>query len=1233
MHRRRIYLLFTTILLIVALMPIKAESADKIVKIGYIPNHGVMNEPYVRGHEGYGYEYFDEISRYTNHEYEFVLLPSWGEAFEYLDSGKIDLLGPTSKTPEREEKYLFTDFPFGKQELFLSALESSEIYYNDFEKFNGLSVGLVEDNAFKPMLEEFIENNNLSMEIIEVEDTSNSDGLINGDYDLRLDSSIYVTDNTKVVTKLGVDDFYFVGRKNEQALINEIDAAIAQIYENDMLFADQLFIEYFGDYSYAKTALTTEELDILKRKPIYNVGYNISQYPISYLDGNDRPNGIGIDVMNQLAFEAGIELNYIPIDSRFDEYIDYDFNICTTKNCLIKGDNLSEPYMFQPIVVLVNNDLELDEIKDVVAVDYGSISLESYNEYFNGVNIIKTSSIRNASNLFENNTVDAMITSLNVADAMMNQNSYKRYRIEQLDITLPVNIAYSNTLPNAVVDIFDKLINNLDDEYIQTVTIENMSELEKEHNIYELIFNYRYIITIILVTITAIFLLLIILFTKRRKDALDRQLNFDNLTGLMTKRKFTAELKKILHNAERGEYQITVLDIDNFKYINNNFGYDEGNKVLVSLGKHLKKCMPHNTLIARETNDTFIILTKYHNNWEASCGKRSCTQCMSQRIAKDIGRAYQMNISKGVYVINDTNLSIEYMIDCAHAAKQQGKNTYGYTQYYFSEEMAEAQKRKDLIVSHMERALVNKEFYILLQPKYHLKTEQIVGAEALIRWQTRDGYTIFPNEFIPLFENNGFIKNIDTFIFEEVCKLISSTSYELPVISVNLSAISLLEESTITTYESLLKQYKVDPHKIEVEITESAFTDQYTQINEHVKQLKALGLTISIDDFGTGDSSLNRLKDMDVDILKLDRGFISENILLEKGLVIMESVIKMAKRLELVTVAEGIETSDQLKILNDIGCDIGQGYHFSKPISVREFKHLVLVSPINYDTKFDRSHKFSEHLVAFEKLPAGIMLCKNDGHSTIIKANDSAYKLMGYTKEEMETIHNNRFSNILVDKLEHILDKLQPYRNNTSDILDYEFRIRKKNGEIIWIHDITKFDHENNVFYITIMDVTTKAKLMERDELTGLLNYYGFENAYYFASKRKNSKCALVLISLNNFHKLCHLYGKSAGNDILAKASKILAEYNTPNFSIARINGMEFAIIAEGDKEVLDLERKLKELRKALTLSYNEIAISPSIGVVQCNLANYTYKQCLDECKEVLKQAEISEEKFKIKDC
>lgn len=284
------------------------------------------------------------------------------------------------------------------------------------------------------------------------------------------------------------------------------------------------------------------------------------------------------------------------------------------------------------------------------------------------------------------------------------------------------------------------------------------------------------------------------------------------------------------------------------------------------------------------------------------------------------------------------------MINYATISMDMNRSDQKNTFVYFTNEFREQMIHNAEITSQMDKAIDNNEFVLYFQPQYNPSTRKIVSAESLCRWIKRDGTVIYPDEFIPVSEHNGYIRVLDRVIWEKAFSRMRQwiDRGENPVpISVNISRGSLESDTLIYVIEQLKNTYNVPADLIHFEITESAYSGEQDKLIERIERIRELGFKIAMDDFGSGYSSLNILKDMPIDILKLDMGFMREGKNADKGRIVISAVVNLAKQLHFTIVAEGVETEEQSDFLQGIGCDIIQGYLFSRPVEESAFLNML----------------------------------------------------------------------------------------------------------------------------------------------------------------------------------------------------------------------------------------------------------------------------------------------------
>lgn len=417
----------------------------------------------------------------------------------------------------------------------------------------------------------------------------------------------------------------------------------------------------------------------------------------------------------------------------------------------------------------------------------------------------------------------------------------------------------------------------------------------------------------------------------------------DPVTGGFTSARFDLEAEGYLK--EQRPFTFVTMDVKRFKLINELYGEAAGNSVLKKIYRVINKRLNAGEFVARSRADIFNIVLRADskNRIEQRIGE--LTDAIVEGFEGEQWDKYHLVVNCGVYQVQKDDSDITSIYGRANAArkKHKTKTTLHSVCEFYSDGDWEQLIKEQHIENQMERALADEEFQVYLQPKVRLTDENVIGAEALVRWKSKDGRTIPPSEFIPLFEENGFIVKLDYYMFSHVCALIrkwiDSGKEPLPI-SVNLSREHIKDKGFIKQFQKIQQQYKVPSKYIELEVTEAMVVENLDTLKEVVADCNAAGFRCSMDDFGSGYSSLNMLKEIPLDVLKLDREFFKgqDN---ERGDNVIKAVLKMAKELNMQTVAEGVETRDWVEFLKEEGCDIIQGFVFYRPMPIEEFEEEV----------------------------------------------------------------------------------------------------------------------------------------------------------------------------------------------------------------------------------------------------------------------------------------------------
>lgn len=440
------------------------------------------------------------------------------------------------------------------------------------------------------------------------------------------------------------------------------------------------------------------------------------------------------------------------------------------------------------------------------------------------------------------------------------------------------------------------------------------------------------------------FFILFYYFHQRSHKTMQKVLFTDALTGRDNFNKFKMEVSKILETSpKRNKFSLVEFDICDFKMFNKIYGYAYGDDLLITIMYAANLYLKDGEYAARISEDRFaMFLVEQDENIITKRISQIYAEIQNDYTRHHTGCKFSMQF--GVYRMEEFDFDLMKCLDKAIYAKNDIKKDRKKFLSFYSSQMYEKLVNEKQIEERMQSALDNGEFIVYFQPKVEIDSRKVVAAEALVRWKDPYRGLISPGDFIPIFEKNGFLEVLDMHVIDTVLRYMASWKkmYDPISVSVNLSKTYIFQEGFAQRIYHMTKQYGVDPGYLELEITESTMLDDPDKLITLVKELKTYGFLVSMDDFGSGYSSLNMLKEIPIDIIKLDQVFLrSDEQTKEKSKLIIEGIMDMINLLGIDSVAEGVETKEQLELLYKVHCHVAQGYYFYRPMPVSEFEKLL----------------------------------------------------------------------------------------------------------------------------------------------------------------------------------------------------------------------------------------------------------------------------------------------------
>lgn len=726
---------------------------------------------------------------------------------------------------------------------------------------------------------------------------------------------------------------------------------------------------------------------------------------------------------------------------------------------------------------------------------------------------------------------------------------------------------------------------------------------------------------------------------------------YDSLTGLLSKDSFNQRVKMIIDENPDKQYEIVVTDIEKFKLINDNYGINEGDKLLKYIGNRIKRLTGDDELASSRTMaDKFFTLIEH---------KDGAVNNIVDEAINDISKYAEQNniiisLKFGVYKIHDNNVPIESMCDRAALAANSIKGNYNVSCAYYDDSIRKKLMLEQSITNEMERALQEEQFEVYYQPKYDLLTETMAGAEALVRWNHPERGFISPAEFVPVFEKNGFITRMDMYVWEKTCEYISKWKKEYGMIipiSVNVSRRDIYAVNITETLLGYVEKYGIKTKDLHIEITETAYTEDSDQLIEVINELKENGFIIEMDDFGSGYSSLNMLSEIPIDILKLDMRFVQGRDL-GNNRNIMNFVMGLAKWMNLLVVAEGVETQEQINVLKALECNYVQGYFYSKPLPAKEFSVQLKIAEQNMGVDMLKYNGED-----------GEMYIQEGGSDRVLLVIDSVMwncnLITEYFKDSYtvactgngETAFNYIMDN--ADKIDMIIvDLAVPGMNGMELIIrlrtDKHFAsipiiatsqfgqggeemaltlgasdfVQKPYGRGVMIRRVQNLLNVNSKMHV---DGKNGVDKVLTDPATGFYNQEGMKSQIYAFTKMNTDKDAVfIVIDIDDFKNISDVYGYLSGGMVIRNVVSVLKSSFRKDEIISHSGGDQFCIFLPESFSESGLKKRMSKLVNDLRFEVADMKVTCSVGVCKYpeGAANYetlysNAKTALDDAKSL----------------
>ena len=958
-RKRILILLLSLILTAVFVLPewAFAQEPGKTVRVGWYESSFNTKDDNGR-RSGYAYEYQMKLAAHTGWKYEYVN-GSWADLLDMLKKGDIDLMSDVSFTEERAEEMLFPSLPMGTEEYYLfTSPKNKSIRSENYASLNGKKVGVNKDSIQEQFFVDWEKDHGVKAKVIRQTCTEEESlrMLASGKLDAYITPDAFGDPEKLVpVWKIGSSDFYFAVSKSRPDLLNDLNQAMSKIQDENRFYNHEMSDEYILQ-SGSNAYLTPDENKWLEKHGPIRVGY-LENY-LAFC-AKDPETG-------ELTGALRDYLDYTD-DCLKNAHVDYEETAYPTTADALKalstgkvdcvfpanlsgydgetmGVVMTAPVMRTEILAVVRSkDQSFFGKKDhvVVAVNTGNTNYDTF----------LMDNFPNWRTVYYGDTPACLkAVSDGVADCVLISNyrfnniarDCARYGLTTIDTNVSLGSSFAvNSGETQLYSILSKLTGLVPNSVVNS-SLSYYSTEDARIPLREYIIDNLNVVIALIAGLVLIILLLLIrsMRAERKASKLIRATEIDGLTGLYNRDFFLAYANRLYQAHPDTPMDAIVLNIEQFHSVNALSGREFGDHVLRVLGNEVRAvAKDYDGIAGRFGADRFDIYCRHVKEYQPIFDRL-------QRKLEEVSPDASVRLRMGVMQWQPEVEPVQ-MFDQARTACNMARGRFNQHMIIFDDSVREQEILNQRLLNDQRRALQGYEFEVHYQPKFDIRgdTPKLVSAEALVRWSHPELGMISPDDFVPLFERFGIIGEVDQYVWTETARQIVRWRdlYGITIpISVNLSRVDVFDPALEETLDGILDYHGIGHDALMLEVTETVYTENADQVTQVIKNLRAKGYRVEMDDFGTGYSSLSMLSEMPVDVIKMDRGFIRKIEREEKHAQLVTLILDIAKTLEVQVVAEGVETESQLNMLRKMGCEVAQGYYFSKPLLPSDFEKTVI---------------------------------------------------------------------------------------------------------------------------------------------------------------------------------------------------------------------------------------------------------------------------------------------------
>lgn len=921
------------------------------VKVAFFPMGGFHEKDEDGNYTGMDAEYLDSLRKYAYWDIEFVECGSWDEALKLLSEHRVDLVGSAQFSTQRAEVYQYADLPSGYTFGIIGANGDSTLAYEDFEAMKHITFGMVKTYVRR---EEFIlymrDNGVYSPRIREYNSTEEMQNALDaGEIDAIVHTFMEVKEGQRLIGRFAPRPFYYITYQGNDEVMRELNYAIADVKMNEPSLETQLMNKYYQSKLDKSIVFTTEEKEFIRNAGPVEVGYFDGYYPFVY-EENGECRGLTRELLESVAAVAGLSLEWVRIeDPQHASQALLDGTIDVMSYCVHTkeetGENLLsrlKEYTQIPLVLVTQKDTEFKSIRTLAAVNYLSEKAGQVIDLDDGTELLIFDTQQDCLDAVKEKRADAALCDGYLAEYQLSAEM-KYYNME---IRRVLNQEHGVSM---TVRESDAVLAGILNKTLLTVDARAVNDYMLARNLYNLTSvgqfvedNSAVIIVFLLLVLMAVIAvgLHMIRDAQKIQKLMYKDVDIDiwNLNHLIYNGKKSLEADKGKHT-----FALAYVNIAQFQRYRMVYGWNNGQKLLTMIADVLSRCVRENgEICSKADGDHFVILLSSEYGEIPERLKNICG-LVEEYVFLHLDSRIELHA--GMKYLTPDSEDLREAIVCANQAIEFIQPNSGERVKVFDASLEEAIRERHERQKLLDSVSVDDNFATYYQAKVDVRTEQVVGAEALIRFldPTAGGAVRSPGFFVPYYEQTGKVVEVDFFVLRCVCRMLRrrlDLGEPVVTISCNFSRIHFTKPGFTDHLIGIIEESGVPKDLIEVEVTETLIMEEFEQkiAEQTMRDLHARGVRISIDDFGSGYSSLGVIEKIPASVIKLDRSFLLNQEDRERQVKIMKRIVDLADDLDAQIVCEGVETDEDVDLMREIGANVAQGYRYAKPVPETAFE-------------------------------------------------------------------------------------------------------------------------------------------------------------------------------------------------------------------------------------------------------------------------------------------------------